>query len=90
MVETPHLTIFALISPLKPKLSSSNSLSFHCREVDICKAELGIDKGFCEAPGLREFASVEYVKFYDEQVRPSLKDIVWSWQGNSNNNTNNH
>ncbi|KAK7294016.1 hypothetical protein RJT34_16899 [Clitoria ternatea] len=34
--------------------------------------------------------TLEYVKFCDEQVRPSLKDIVWSWQGDSNNNTNNH
>ncbi|KAK7264136.1 hypothetical protein RJT34_31740 [Clitoria ternatea] len=29
-------------------------------EVDMCKAELDIDKGFCEAPGLGEFASVNY------------------------------
>ncbi|KHN04177.1 CBL-interacting serine/threonine-protein kinase 25 [Glycine soja] len=25
--------------------------------------------------------TLEYVKFCEEQVRPSLKDIVWSWQG---------
>lgn len=28
--------------------------------------------------------TLEYVKFCEEQVRPSLKDIVWSWQGDSN------
>ncbi|KAK7255134.1 hypothetical protein RIF29_28537 [Crotalaria pallida] len=27
----------------------------------------------------------EYIKFCEEEVRPSLKDIVWSWQGDSNN-----
>lgn len=30
--------------------------------------------------------TLEYVKFCEEQVRPSLNDIVWSWQGDSNNN----
>jgi 5'-AMP-activated protein kinase catalytic alpha subunit len=25
--------------------------------------------------------TLEYVKLCDEQLRPSLKDIVWSWQG---------
>lgn len=29
--------------------------------------------------------TMEYVKLCDEQVRPSLKDIVWSWQGDTNN-----
>ncbi|KAG5016390.1 hypothetical protein GLYMA_08G218400v4 [Glycine max] len=28
--------------------------------------------------------TLEYVRFCDEQVRPSLKDIVWSWQGDTN------
>jgi 5'-AMP-activated protein kinase catalytic alpha subunit len=23
----------------------------------------------------------EYVKLFEEDVRPALKDIVWSWQG---------
>ncbi|KAJ1429188.1 Serine/threonine-protein kinase, active site [Sesbania bispinosa] len=30
--------------------------------------------------------TLEYIKFCEEQVRPSLKDIVWSWQGDSNSN----
>lgn len=25
--------------------------------------------------------TLEYTKFYEEDVRPALKDIVWSWQG---------
>ncbi|XP_058728845.1 CBL-interacting serine/threonine-protein kinase 5-like [Vicia villosa] len=34
--------------------------------------------------------TLEYVKLCEEQVRPSLKDIVWSWQGdNDNDNENN-
>ncbi|KAK7270623.1 hypothetical protein RJT34_25925 [Clitoria ternatea] len=28
--------------------------------------------------------TLEYVKLCEEQVRPSLKDIVWSWQGDAN------
>ena len=28
--------------------------------------------------------TLEYAKFCDEDVRPSLKDIVWSWQGETN------
>ncbi|XP_027344636.1 CBL-interacting serine/threonine-protein kinase 5-like [Abrus precatorius] len=32
--------------------------------------------------------TLEYVKFCEEQVRPSLQDIVWSWQGDSNSNNN--
>ncbi|KAE9584190.1 putative protein kinase CAMK-CAMKL-CHK1 family [Lupinus albus] len=28
--------------------------------------------------------TLEYIKFCEDQVRPSLKDIVWSWQGQSN------
>lgn len=28
--------------------------------------------------------TLEYVKFYEEDVRPALKDIVWSWQGENN------
>lgn len=27
--------------------------------------------------------TLEYVKFCEDEVRPSLKDIVWSWQGDS-------
>ncbi|KAF3591550.1 hypothetical protein DY000_02026073 [Brassica cretica] len=30
--------------------------------------------------------TLEYNKLYEEQVRPALKDIVWSWHGDSNNN----
>ncbi|XP_059299710.1 CBL-interacting serine/threonine-protein kinase 25-like [Lycium ferocissimum] len=28
--------------------------------------------------------TLEYRKFYEEDVRPSLKDIVWTWQGENN------
>ncbi|XP_028766470.1 CBL-interacting serine/threonine-protein kinase 5-like [Neltuma alba] len=28
--------------------------------------------------------TLEYVKLCEEQVRPALKDIVWSWQGDAN------
>ena len=28
--------------------------------------------------------TLEYIKFCEDQVRPSLKDIVWSWQGDAN------
>ncbi|KAK8484296.1 hypothetical protein V6N13_145041 [Hibiscus sabdariffa] len=32
--------------------------------------------------------TLEYAKFCEENVRPALKDIVWTWQGdNFNNNT---
>ncbi|KDP41976.1 hypothetical protein JCGZ_26994 [Jatropha curcas] len=27
--------------------------------------------------------TLEYNKFYEENVRPALKDVVWSWQGES-------
>ncbi|XP_009151037.1 CBL-interacting serine/threonine-protein kinase 25 [Brassica rapa] len=30
--------------------------------------------------------TLEYNKLYEEQVRPALKDIVWSWHGDNNNN----
>ncbi|KAK7325296.1 hypothetical protein VNO77_29456 [Canavalia gladiata] len=29
--------------------------------------------------------TLEYIKLCEEQVRPSLKDIVWSWQGDNQN-----
>ncbi|KAL8139347.1 hypothetical protein V2J09_005368 [Rumex salicifolius] len=29
--------------------------------------------------------TLEYVKFCEEDVRPALKDIVWSWPGDNNN-----
>lgn len=29
--------------------------------------------------------TLEYIKFCEEEVRPSLNDIVWSWQGDGNN-----
>ncbi|WZZ01173.1 hypothetical protein YC2023_073501 [Brassica napus] len=32
--------------------------------------------------------TLEYNKLYEEQVRPALKDIVWSWHGDNNNNNN--
>ncbi|XVE97344.1 hypothetical protein REPUB_Repub03eG0011500 [Reevesia pubescens] len=33
--------------------------------------------------------TLEYAKFCEEDVRPALKDIVWTWQGDSFNNCNN-
>ncbi|XVF35669.1 hypothetical protein REPUB_Repub18cG0166100 [Reevesia pubescens] len=33
--------------------------------------------------------TLEYTKFCDEDVRPALKDIVWTWQGDSFNNSSN-
>uniref|UniRef100_A0A7N0ZZ58 non-specific serine/threonine protein kinase n=1 Tax=Kalanchoe fedtschenkoi TaxID=63787 RepID=A0A7N0ZZ58_KALFE len=30
--------------------------------------------------------TLEYVKFCEEEVRPALKDIVWTWQGDDINN----
>ncbi|KAK7283125.1 hypothetical protein RIF29_12430 [Crotalaria pallida] len=32
--------------------------------------------------------TLEYVKFCEEDVRPALKDIVWSWQGDATCNPN--
>ncbi|OVA15284.1 Protein kinase domain [Macleaya cordata] len=32
--------------------------------------------------------SLEYAKFYEDCVRPALKDIVWSWQGDNDSNGN--
>ncbi|KAK9101811.1 hypothetical protein Sjap_019065 [Stephania japonica] len=32
--------------------------------------------------------TLEYVKFCEEEARPALKDIVWSWQGDGNTNGN--
>ena len=29
--------------------------------------------------------TLKYTKFCDEDVRPALKDIVWSWQGDESN-----
>lgn len=29
--------------------------------------------------------TLEYVKFCEEDVRPALKDIVWTWQGDATN-----
>ncbi|XVF48287.1 hypothetical protein PTKIN_Ptkin03bG0178100 [Pterospermum kingtungense] len=33
--------------------------------------------------------TLEYAKFCEEDVRPALKDIVWTWQGDSFNNCSN-
>ncbi|WRX32388.1 Protein kinase domain - like 10 [Theobroma cacao] len=33
--------------------------------------------------------TLEYAKFCDDDVRPALKDIVWTWQGDSFNNGSN-
>ncbi|RYQ85092.1 hypothetical protein Ahy_B10g104599 isoform E [Arachis hypogaea] len=32
--------------------------------------------------------TLEYVKFCEEDVRPALKDIVWTWQGDATCNGN--
>ncbi|XP_061365284.1 CBL-interacting serine/threonine-protein kinase 5-like [Gastrolobium bilobum] len=32
--------------------------------------------------------TLEYAKFFEEDVRPALKDIVWTWQGDSMCNAN--
>ncbi|GAV83655.1 Pkinase domain-containing protein/NAF domain-containing protein [Cephalotus follicularis] len=31
--------------------------------------------------------TLEYAKFCEEDVRPALKDIVWTWQGDNNSDT---
>ncbi|CAN8265096.1 unnamed protein product [Cochlearia groenlandica] len=31
--------------------------------------------------------TLEYNRLYEEQVRPALTDIVWSWHGDNNNNS---
>ncbi|KAL0330216.1 UNVERIFIED_CONTAM: CBL-interacting serine/threonine-protein kinase [Sesamum radiatum] len=28
--------------------------------------------------------TLEYIKFREEDIRPALKDIVWTWQGENN------
>ncbi|KAK7381519.1 hypothetical protein VNO80_00064 [Phaseolus coccineus] len=33
--------------------------------------------------------TLEYINLCEEQMRPSLKDVVWSWQGDSNHFSNN-
>ncbi|XVF89393.1 hypothetical protein PTKIN_Ptkin19aG0126800 [Pterospermum kingtungense] len=40
---------------------------------------------FCKSAG----DTFEYAKFCKEDVRPALKDIVWTWQGDSVNNSGN-
>lgn len=37
---------------------------------------------FCKSAG----DTLEYDRFYEEEVRPALNDIVWSWHGDNNNN----
>lgn len=37
---------------------------------------------FCKSSG----DTLEYAKFCEKEVRPALKDIVWSWQGENNCN----
>ncbi|XP_052210119.1 CBL-interacting serine/threonine-protein kinase 5-like isoform X2 [Diospyros lotus] len=34
--------------------------------------------------------TLEYAKFCEEDVRPALKDIVWTWQGDTNSNNGDH
>ncbi|KAI5414226.1 hypothetical protein KIW84_058386 [Lathyrus oleraceus] len=43
------------------------------------KGRLGMTVEFSKSSG----DTLEYVKFCEDEVRPSLKDIVWSWQGDS-------
>lgn len=58
-------------------------------QVEGRKGKLGVTMEVFEvAPELAvvEFSksagdTLEYAKFCDEEVRPALKDIVWSWQG---------
>ncbi|CAA7023245.1 unnamed protein product [Microthlaspi erraticum] len=38
---------------------------------------------FCKSAG----DTLEYNRLYEEQVRPALTDIVWSWHGDNNNNS---
>lgn len=53
------------------------------------KGQLGIDAEIFEvAPSFHMVEvkkssgdTLEYVKFCDQELKPSLKDIVWSWQG---------
>jgi len=33
--------------------------------------------------------TLEYINLCEEQMRPSLKDVVWSWQGDTNHFCNN-
>ncbi|KAF5728730.1 putative CBL-interacting serine/threonine-protein kinase [Tripterygium wilfordii] len=59
-----------------------------CREGR--KGQLGIDAEICEVTPsffvveLKKTAgdTFEYQDFCDHQLKPSLKDIVWTWQGN--------
>ncbi|XP_047973539.1 CBL-interacting serine/threonine-protein kinase 20-like [Salvia hispanica] len=55
------------------------------------KGQLGIDAEIFEvAPSFHMVEvkkssgdTLEYVKFCDQELKPSLKDIVWSWEGNN-------
>ncbi|KAG6385306.1 hypothetical protein SASPL_154139 [Salvia splendens] len=55
------------------------------------KGQLGIDAEIFEvAPSFHMVEvkkssgdTLEYVKFCDQELKPSLKDIVWSWEGNT-------
>ncbi|KFK27772.1 hypothetical protein AALP_AA8G426900 [Arabis alpina] len=38
---------------------------------------------FCKSAG----DTLEYNRLYEEEVRPALKDLVWSWHGDNNNNS---
>ncbi|XP_073300980.1 CBL-interacting serine/threonine-protein kinase 20 [Primulina huaijiensis] len=57
------------------------------------KGQLGIDAEIFEVTPSFHVVEVkktagdtmEYRKFYDQDLKPSLKDIVWSWQGSRDN-----
>ncbi|XP_075496720.1 CBL-interacting serine/threonine-protein kinase 20 [Primulina tabacum] len=57
------------------------------------KGQLGIDAEIFEVTPSFHVVEVkktagdtmEYRKFYDQDLKPSLKDIVWSWQGSGDN-----
>lgn len=89
-------TIVAKIEALGKKLNFQvNAKEFKVKmrgRTDGRKGRLGVTVEVFEvAPEVAvvEFSkssgdTLEYVKFCEEDVRPSLKDIVWTWQGENN------
>lgn len=55
-----NLNFFMLNSKFIISLFSVFSFFLKSSEEDTCKAELGVDKGFCEVPWLGEFTSLNY------------------------------
>ncbi|XP_010526242.1 PREDICTED: CBL-interacting serine/threonine-protein kinase 16 [Tarenaya hassleriana] len=60
----------------KGRLSVTAEVFEVAREVSIVE--------FCKCSG----DSLEYQRFCEDDVRPALKDIVWTWQGDNNSNPN--